>query len=300
MNVENAPEASGFPALARRIALNPDYESFIFRKFDRLSARNLLHLEGKLAYLEYKLDQADKQALNAADNESHRSMRAWEAFEQNSEDAQRPESAHMKIAEQIRETLEKYQEALLRQNQIAVLEQPNKRALAVARHLSGVQACDAAGNTRRRHLLSGLSEQRLDEDNRRDLVAVRKPAEKDVLSRFLQDHWFLKTTSVGNDDFEYIKEDHVNWVAAGVSTIAAASLLFGAILMLHFVRDENTQLVLIGLLTVLFALSVGVLTNAKRAEVFAASAAYAAVLVVFVSSDTAPSSCTCTVQSAVP
>ena len=37
--------------------------------------------------------------------------------------------------------------------------------------------------------------------------------------------------------------------------------------------------------TVLFAASVGLLTNAKRAEMFASTAAYAAVLVVFVSGD---------------
>ena len=40
---------------------------------------------------------------------------------------------------------------------------------------------------------------------------------------------------------------------------------------------------LIGIFTVLFAGSVGLLTAASRAEVFAATAAYAAVLVVFVS-----------------
>jgi hypothetical protein len=110
MDIENREtEPSGFPLLARRIALNPDYESFIFRKFDRLSARNLLHLEGKLAYLEHKLDQADKQALsNTADTESHRSIRAWEAFEENAEDPQRPEYRRMKIAEQIQETIAIY------------------------------------------------------------------------------------------------------------------------------------------------------------------------------------------------
>ena len=37
--------------------------------------------------------------------------------------------------------------------------------------------------------------------------------------------------------------------------------------------------------TILFALSVGLLTSAKKAEIFASTAAYAAVLVVFVSAD---------------
>lgn len=41
MDVENVRDSTGFPALAKKIAINPDYEAFIFRKFDRLNARNL-------------------------------------------------------------------------------------------------------------------------------------------------------------------------------------------------------------------------------------------------------------------
>lgn len=101
---------TGFPELARRLAINPDYEAFIFRKFDRLSARNLLHLESKLAYLEWKLDQADNQAADSQDNETLRSIRVWEAFEDNAKDNTRPEHAHMRIAEETRETLKEYRE----------------------------------------------------------------------------------------------------------------------------------------------------------------------------------------------
>jgi hypothetical protein len=100
-------ERRGFPALAYRIAVNPDYEVFIFRKFDRLSARNLLHLESRLAYLERKLDQADEQA-ERGDNETLRSIRAWEAFEENAKDMARPEHARMAIVNEVRETLKEY------------------------------------------------------------------------------------------------------------------------------------------------------------------------------------------------
>ncbi|KAG7284292.1 hypothetical protein NEMBOFW57_010661 [Staphylotrichum longicolle] len=216
-----------------------NYESFVFRKFDRLSARNLLHLEARLAYLEHKLDQSDEEAaLPSADNET--------------------------------------QEALLRQNQIAVLEAPKKRALDVAYNQSYDGIKDELGHIkRRRPLLAGL-------------------ADKDLLSQFLQDHWMfkrhLKTTKV-TDDTEHIKENHVAWVAAGVSTIIAAILLLGAIVTLRLLTEENTRLGLIALFTVLFAASVGILTNARRAEIFAATAANAAVLVVFMSSD--PGNCTC-------
>jgi hypothetical protein len=67
--------------------------------------------------------------------------------------------------------------------------------------------------------------------------------------------------------------------------ILAAILLIGAITTLYFVASAEAKLGLVAMFTVLFAASVALCTNAKRAEVFAATAAYAAVLVVFVSGD---------------
>jgi hypothetical protein len=109
VDIENVTERTGFPGLANKIAINRDYEAFIFRKFDRLSARNLLHLESRLAYLERKLDQVDEQA-ERGDNETLRSLRAWEAFEENSTDVARPEHARMKIEREMGETLKEYRE----------------------------------------------------------------------------------------------------------------------------------------------------------------------------------------------
>lgn len=47
-------------------------------------------------------------------------------------------------------------------------------------------------------------------------------------------------------------------------------------------QRNQVKLGLIAGYTVAFAMAIGLVTNAKRAEIFAASAAYAAVLVVFV------------------
>ena len=60
-------------------------------------------------------------------------------------------------------------------------------------------------------------------------------------------------------------------------------LLFGAIFNLFYVTKEERRLGLIAGYTVAFALCVGLLTNVRRSEIFAACAAYSAVLVVFVS-----------------
>ncbi len=109
MDIENVPQKRGFPAVAGIIAANPDYEAFIFRKFDWLSARNLLRLESRLAYLERKLDQEDEQA-ERGDNETLRSLRSWEAFQENAENASRPEHARMKLEQEMGEALNEYRE----------------------------------------------------------------------------------------------------------------------------------------------------------------------------------------------
>lgn len=72
-------------------------------------------------------------------------------------------------------------------------------------------------------------------------------------------------------------------VVAVLNVILAAVLLFGAILNLYYVADERKRLGLVAGYTVAFAACVGLVTKARRSEVFAACAAYAAVLVVFVS-----------------
>lgn len=63
------------------------------------------------------------------------------------------------------------------------------------------------------------------------------------------------------------------------------ALLISPVVSLRHVHGDTARLVVIAGFTVLFAGSVAVMTSARRAEVFAATAAYAAVLVVFVNGE---------------
>ena len=74
---------------------------------------------------------------------------------------------------------------------------------------------------------------------------------------------------------------------AVLSILLAAVLLIGSIVNLYLVQDNLKRLGLVGVYTAVFAGSVGILSNARRAELFASTAAYAAVLVVFVSGNLA-------------
>jgi putative Mn2+ efflux pump MntP len=58
------------------------------------------------------------------------------------------------------------------------------------------------------------------------------------------------------------------------SIFLAAFLLIGAIIGLYIVQSPKARLGMIAAFTILFALGVGLLTNARRPELFAATAAY--------------------------
>lgn len=75
------------------------------------------------------------------------------------------------------------------------------------------------------------------------------------------------------------------WAVSIISVILSAILLVGAITSLYYITGPQARLAMIAVYTCIFAITVGLLTSAKKAEIFASTAAYAAVLVVFVSSD---------------
>lgn len=91
----------------------------------------------------------------------------------------------------------------------------------------------------------------------------------------------------------YVSENQISIFVAILSTVLASSLLFGAVLSLYVVRNPNALLGMLCGWTVLFAACVGLLTSAKRDQIFAATAAYVAVLVVFVSGNLGGASVPC-------
>lgn len=89
----------------------------------------------------------------------------------------------------------------------------------------------------------------------------------------------------GNLRIGRFNERSIIAAVAVISTIIAAILLIGPIVGLYFVKENKSKLGMIASFTAVFAASVGLITNARRAEIFGATAAYAAVLMVFVSGD---------------
>ena len=168
-------------------------------------------------------------------------------------------------------------QGLLLQSEIAKLERPSDRVLTAYRN-------DFHGTQVNKHKLGGSAKHMLDDAG--DLVALRSPTHQDTLSRLLRDHWPFPVDTPSDYDgrsARYFKERHLLWAVNACSTALAAILLIGPILALYFVTDPDARLALVITFIVLFALGLSLSTTAARDSIFAASAAYSAVLVVFVS-----------------
>jgi len=90
----------GFPALAAFIASDRDGTSAIFKRFNRLAARNLLYLQCELAELQDKLDTFDYEDGNARD--TLQSLRNWEEYKA------RAQPERMDLLRNIRATMKEY------------------------------------------------------------------------------------------------------------------------------------------------------------------------------------------------
>ena len=125
-------------------------------------------------------------------------------------------------------------------------------------------------------------------DDRQDLVALGRLPEEDRLTRFLRKYCsllFLEKKLSEGSHLVYISANRISIFVGLVNVILAAAFLFGAIYNLYYVDKDQIKLGLIAGYTTAFALCITLVTNAKRSEIFGACAAYAAVLVVFVSGD---------------
>ncbi len=74
------------------------------------------------------------------------------------------------------------------------------------------------------------------------------------------------------------EERSITRAAGIISTLVSAILLLGSITALYFVQVAIARLFMIYIFTTLFALSVALTTNARRAELFAATAAFVLLL----------------------
>ncbi|EXJ77374.1 hypothetical protein A1O3_09600 [Capronia epimyces CBS 606.96] len=194
----------------------------------------------------------------------------------------------------LRKTMREYREMLVLEHKVRAIERPSHRTLEAVRNcFNNVTSSLRPGVP----ALDGRNADIFNDAN--DLLSLRVATEDDRLTRFLQTTFpilFAKQAPGSDleshkqgcnpspdDPLSYYSERRLHACVAIIYIILASGLLFGAMFNLYFVGSNPKRLGLIAGYTVVFALCVGFLSNARRAEIFGACAAYAAVLVVFVS-----------------
>ncbi|KAI0382674.1 hypothetical protein F5Y04DRAFT_287717 [Hypomontagnella monticulosa] len=264
-DIELGIPQDSYPALADWIAADPDNEALIFRKFDRLSTRKLLQMQNELCVLEATLNQ-----LELKDSRLRRSSQHWGPLTSEAQDEQNLEWERAQLTAEIQRKLTEYHQALILQSQIASLRKPPRQVIKRLR-----------GWFMNRGKDSGYSIL----DDELDLITLKSPSDSDMLFRFIKNYWPLEGTKESRirDNARYLRLRHVERIVAFISTFAAAAETTGAIYGLYFETDQSSRLAMVGIFTLVFGLSLRFLTNARRVEIFVATAAYGAVLVVFVS-----------------
>ncbi|KAK3386253.1 hypothetical protein B0T20DRAFT_427706 [Sordaria brevicollis] len=267
----------GYPSLAAFIASHKDGTAAIYKRFDRLAARNLLLLQSELADLEFQLDQFDFEDRRTG--ETMQSLRNWEEFK---ERAATTDPSRMDLVKKIRETLKEYREALFFESSLAKIPPPDARTLKAFRYNFFHGVHDKWTRTTF-PTLGGSSASVYDDTD--DLVVLHGTGEPiDRMSRllahsisYLAPLFQGTSTRSGQDLYDenvfHTTEKRLARYITWLSTFLAVLLLVCPITVLYTVESDKLKLGLIALFTVLFGGSVELLSNAKRAEIFASTAA---------------------------
>ncbi|ETS84157.1 hypothetical protein PFICI_02182 [Pestalotiopsis fici W106-1] len=216
----------------------------------------------------------------------------------------------VRLAMDIRTTLKECREPLIQESTLLNMQQPSQQSMAALSnyfHIHITSSTESEPHRSTYPILSGASSylypHNMDSSRIRfpDYVSVSRRSESDLLTYFLKTYCsrLFETRppvalpqEVGISHLPRHQVVHysiamVRFVASFVTTLTATLLLFLPIYTLYNISTSRAALTLglIAMFTVLFACGIVVLINARRAEVFGACAACAAVLVVFVSGD---------------
>ena len=196
----------GYASLAAFMASDRDKSTAIYRRFDRLSARNLLYLQSELQELEERQDALDTVDLHG-DLQAKKSARNWQVLKKRAkqQDNER-EKERLELVFEIRDRLKEYGtmrfrvfvswqssdrrigEAVLLESTLLSMCRPSKRTFEAFYNIFH----NVDGSEEPFPTLGGPSAKLL--DNREDLMALHRPAEEDRLTTMVRQHlpWLFR------------------------------------------------------------------------------------------------------------
>ncbi|KAH7342604.1 hypothetical protein BKA65DRAFT_478476 [Rhexocercosporidium sp. MPI-PUGE-AT-0058] len=173
----------------------------------------------------------------------------------------------------IREVLKEYHEALVLHSQVLQLESPGSRPLKVFQEWFNIK----------RPFMHKANDLYM----HKDVVALRPSPAQDRLSKILQKRagWAFREKralppSWGKPVFYSAKK--LARAVQMLTVLFAAFALTSAIICLHYMQTTAQRFGALGAFLFVFVLAIGMFTTAKTSEMLGATAAYGAVLVVFI------------------
>ncbi|MCJ1268161.1 hypothetical protein MMC22_008047 [Lobaria immixta] len=274
----------GYGKLAAIVGSDPSF--LIYRKFSWLHNRVLLHYQDELAELEYELEALDQDDFQVDDKL---------LISRRRDDGRLKGSRRKELLKEIDGKLSEYQELLLRLQRLQQMKRPSER--------NQTSVFNMINNTG-----SLVTMERDWIQNGPDLIAVVQDQEHGWLNGFLEDTLnkiSRKATMAvfrtqeqkkisGSEQVVLLSLTRLDILLRIIVTTIAAALLLVPVLILFKLQpnvarqsahqsahNSNLQILVIFLFTLVFSASCSIFTKARRQEVFTATAAYCAVLVVF-------------------
>ncbi|KAL9083394.1 MAG: hypothetical protein Q9165_008544 [Trypethelium subeluteriae] len=274
---------AGYPQLAKWMGLRS--ETAIFQRFGFLNKLNLLHMQAELKNLEKKLEKAQRR-----DSQSHiEEERLYSADFYFLNDTECGNNEQLDLLKDIRVKLEKYNTALLQQAQILAMNPPSEN------DLDSIQRYIASPEMGPFSLLGTDSEVwgsvHSPKGHEADIITLLPRKKADMFTKLLIEKGTQKFFECGLGRF--LKPSPVHGLVGYeestlfrltyLMTTALASLLpIASITVLYFVSSMKMRLAIIAIFTLFLSFSLAFFTSAKRTEIFALTAAFSAVQVVFV------------------
>ncbi|KAK8034782.1 hypothetical protein PG993_009777 [Apiospora rasikravindrae] len=273
----------------------------IARRFKRLAALNVLYLQAELSHLEHELERQRRRDLETGRDERADCDWNWLLL---SESELNGGSRQWEVALEIRERLGEYYSTLLQYSQMANLAPPTEEQRKEMFKIVGSSSLnDRLGAFQSLDLAGVEGPAAYARENAHDLVLLDgREEENDLLSTWLVEPFFRavhclcrrhkKTlpkdlesalTMPGDDNDFGVHLYHHDFVNRIVGALVGSATPLASMVILYSVQNNNAKIGLVCVFTLMFCLALSTLSKARRIEVFAATAAFGSVQVVWVS-----------------
>ncbi|OCL00017.1 uncharacterized protein K441DRAFT_627195 [Cenococcum geophilum 1.58] len=267
--------------------MDSEPETAIFRRFGDLTISNLLRLQAELHDLEHQLEEVRDEDARSNDPvrtkyaSDFRLMRDW---------AEDGDSLQHDLLDSIGTKLQEYHAALTQALEVSKARSPTKREVDFLRSWLIRPSLGANFQNHPEDTIWSKS-------NDGDFITLRsQESENDpftsVLNGFLLDIYHRiwgqqrkhnQSEKLGRNIRRY-NDEHILRVSKVIGATLSSLLPTLVILVLFFVKRMLVRIGLVIVFTAVFSLTLSLLTEARKVEIFSATAAFAAVEVVFVGS----------------